>query len=86
MKNQRIEGWRNREFEEACGEAVPIASTRKDVDYPPTLYRSVQRIKGYVLGLADMYVEDPRFAANYGGVEGAGFVRAALRSFAEKYL
>lgn len=43
-------------------------------------------IKGYVLGLADMYVEDPRFAANYGGVEGAGFVRAALRSFAEKYL
>jgi hypothetical protein len=33
-----------------------------------------------------MYVEDPRFAANYGGVEGAGFVRAALRSFAEKYL
>jgi MerR family transcriptional regulator, thiopeptide resistance regulator len=42
--------------------------------------------KAYVLGLADMYVEDARFAANYGGVEGAGFVRAALRSFAEKYL
>jgi MerR family transcriptional regulator, thiopeptide resistance regulator len=42
--------------------------------------------KAYVLGLADMYVEDPRFAANYGGVEGAGFVRAALRSFAEKFL
>ena len=42
--------------------------------------------KAYVLGLADMYVEDPRFAANYGGVEEAGFVRAALRSFAEKYL
>lgn len=42
--------------------------------------------KAYVLGLADMYVEDPRFAANYGGVEGAGFVRSALRSFAAKFL
>ena len=42
--------------------------------------------KAYVLGLADMYVDDPRFAANYGGAEGAGFVRAALRSFVEKSL
>ncbi|MBT2566798.1 MerR family transcriptional regulator [Arthrobacter sp. ISL-85] len=43
-------------------------------------------IRGYVTGLADMYVEDPRFAANYGGAEGARFVRAALHSFAEKQL
>jgi len=43
-------------------------------------------IRGYVTGLADMYVEDPRFAANYGGVEGARFVREALHSFAETYL
>lgn len=34
---------------------------------------------GYVLGLADMYVADDRFAANYGGATGAAFVRAALR-------
>jgi DNA-binding transcriptional MerR regulator len=34
----------------------------------------------YVLGLADMYVADPRFAAAYGGDAGARFVRAALRS------
>lgn len=33
----------------------------------------------YVRGLADMYVDDPRFAANYGGTAGAEFVRAALR-------
>ena len=33
----------------------------------------------YVRGLADMYVDDPRFAANYGGTSGAEFVRAALR-------
>ena len=38
---------------------------------------------GYVRGLADMYVSDARFAANYGGQEGAGFVRAALLSYLE---
>lgn len=43
-------------------------------------------IKGYVTGLADMYVADPRFAANYGGTDGAAFVRSALRIFAEKHL
>ena len=32
----------------------------------------------YVLGLAEMYVADERFAANYGGIEGASFVRDAL--------
>jgi MerR family transcriptional regulator, thiopeptide resistance regulator len=35
--------------------------------------------EAYVLGLADLYVSDPRFAANYGGESGASFVRAALR-------
>jgi DNA-binding transcriptional MerR regulator len=38
-----------------------------------------EQARAYVLGLADMYVADPRFAANYGGPEGAQFVRAALR-------
>lgn len=33
---------------------------------------------GYVRGLADMYVQDERFAANYGGVQGATLVRDAL--------
>lgn len=36
---------------------------------------------GYLLGLADMYVADPRFAANYGGEDGARFVRAALQAY-----
>lgn len=40
-------------------------------------------IKGYVTGLGDMYVADPRFAANYGGTEGAMFVRDSLRIYAE---
>ncbi len=35
-------------------------------------------LDGYVRSLAEMYVGDPRFAANYGGESGAAFVRAAL--------
>jgi DNA-binding transcriptional MerR regulator len=42
--------------------------------------------RGYVLGLADMYVADPRFAANYGGEAGAAFVRDALRIYAGAHL
>jgi len=43
-------------------------------------------VKGYVLGLGDMYVADPRFAANYGGETGATFVRDALRVYAQAHL
>lgn len=35
----------------------------------------------YVLGLAEMYVADERFAASYGGVDGAAFVRDALTAW-----
>lgn len=35
----------------------------------------------YIEGLAAMYPADPRFAANYGGVKGAEFVRDALLEF-----
>jgi len=38
---------------------------------------------GYVRGLAHMYVSDERFAANYGGVNGASFVRDALLAYIE---
>lgn len=43
-------------------------------------------VKGYVLGLGEMYVADPRFAANYGGAVGAQFVRDALRVYADAHL
>jgi DNA-binding transcriptional MerR regulator len=36
----------------------------------------------YLIGLGEMYVADDRFSANYGGVEGATFVRDALRVYA----
>ena len=38
-------------------------------------------LDGYVRGLAEMYVADERFAANYGGVAGATFVRDALLAY-----
>jgi len=36
----------------------------------------------YFVGLAEMYVTDVRFAANYGGVQGATFVRDAMVEYA----
>ena len=39
-----------------------------------------------MLGVADMYVADPRFATNYGGQAGAEFVRDALCAYAEREL
>jgi DNA-binding transcriptional MerR regulator len=43
-------------------------------------------LKAYFVGLADMYVADDRFAANYGGTAGASFVRDAMKEYAEKHL
>ena len=42
--------------------------------------------RDYVLGLAEMYVADARFAANYGGAAGAGFVRDSLVLYAQREL
>jgi DNA-binding transcriptional MerR regulator len=42
--------------------------------------------KEYFLGLAEMYVADERFAANYGGEAGATFVRDAMAVYAERNL
>lgn len=43
-------------------------------------------LREYLLGLGEMYVADPRFAANYGGTAGATFVRDALTAYAEREL
>jgi len=40
----------------------------------------------YLTGLAETYVADERFAANYGGVQGATLVRDAMRAYAEREL
>lgn len=38
-------------------------------------------LEGYARGLGEMYVADERFAANYGGVSGATFVRDAINAY-----
>ncbi|UZX04482.1 MerR family transcriptional regulator [Arthrobacter sp. CDRTa11] len=43
-------------------------------------------VKAYVTGLGEMYVADHRFGANYGGPDGAAFVRDALAVYAERNL
>ena len=43
-------------------------------------------VKGYVIGLGEMYVADERFGANYGSRRGAEFVRDALTAYAEANL
>jgi len=40
---------------------------------------------GYLLGLADMYVADPRFGANYGGETGATWVRETIRVWVDRH-
>ena len=42
--------------------------------------------KDYFVGLAEMYVADERFAKNYGGVDGATFVRDTMKEYAERNL
>lgn len=39
----------------------------------------------YFEGLADLYVTDERYSANYGGQAGAEFVRDAMRAYANHY-
>ncbi|MFC8920992.1 MerR family transcriptional regulator [Cellulosimicrobium sp. NPDC057127] len=72
----------------ASDEAQDLA--RRHVEWlgsvPGTPGAGAAPVKEYVVGLGDMYVADERFAKNYGGVEGATFVRDALRTYADRVL
>lgn len=59
---------------------------RRHVEWLAGIPGTPGAVREYVTGLGEMYVADPRFAANYGGVEGAGFVRDALAVYAERHL
>jgi DNA-binding transcriptional MerR regulator len=61
------------------------AIARRQVDW---LSLTTTPTKGYVMGLADMYVADPRFAANYDrhGAGTAVLVREAMTVYAERHL
>ncbi|MFZ3452295.1 TipAS antibiotic-recognition domain-containing protein [Arthrobacter sp. 7Tela_A1] len=64
----------------AQGLAARHVDWLKSVPGAPT---GPEQLSGYVRSLAGMYVTDPRFAANYGGAEGAAFVRDALLVYVE---
>ncbi|GAA1824752.1 MerR family transcriptional regulator [Nesterenkonia flava] len=55
------------------------------LDRVPSAPRTDGRLDpAYLLGLAEMYVADERFAANYGGAEGAQLVRDALTEWVRR--
>lgn len=47
---------------------------------------AAEQLREYLLGLGEMYVADDRFAANYGGKQGATFVRDALQHYVVTHL
>jgi DNA-binding transcriptional MerR regulator len=55
----------------------------RDIPGTPAYRRGLDDdgLRGYVSALAEMYVADPRFAANYGEQAGAEFVGAALTTY-----
>jgi len=53
---------------------------------PGTPQENGHPTKDYFVGLGEMYVADPRFAANYGGELGATFVRDSLAVYASRKL
>lgn len=66
----------------AQGLAAQHVEWLKGVPGTPAASGDPAALKRYVLGLAELYVADERFAANYGGQHGAAFVRAALEHYA----
>jgi hypothetical protein len=52
----------------------------------PGCRRAANPSRTYLIGLGELYVSDPRFAANYDkhGAGTAAFVREAMTAFAER--
>ncbi|MGM1029628.1 MAG: MerR family transcriptional regulator [Actinomycetota bacterium] len=71
-----------------AGEAVESARVQALVErhyrWVGAGWQTAEPDVGMFAGLGDMYVADERFAANYGGTEGAEYVRDAMRAFAAK--
>ncbi|MCU1584142.1 MAG: MerR family transcriptional regulator [Microbacteriaceae bacterium] len=63
-----------------------MAITRRHFDWIVAGWQGARPNAEQFVGLGDMYVSDERFGANYGGVEGATFVRDAMAAFARHSL
>jgi DNA-binding transcriptional MerR regulator len=71
----------------ASDEAQVLA--QRHYDWLTEAYQGQAPVAEHLVGLAEMYVADPRFAANYEatpGDGGAGFVRDALKEYAARNL
>jgi MerR family transcriptional regulator, thiopeptide resistance regulator len=62
------------------------ALAKRHVEWLSSIPGTPGAVKEYVIGLGEMYVDDDRFAKNYGGTKGATFVRDALRLYADRNL
>lgn len=72
----------------STGEAQVLAQRHFDwlAGVPCTPSTATGPSKEYFIRLGEMYVADERFGANYGGAEGAAFVRDAMAVYAERNL
>lgn len=74
----------------AAGESVDggivQAISKRHYDWIAIGWQGKRPTAEQFVGLGDMYVADERFGANYGGVDGATFVRDAMAAFAERNL
>lgn len=68
---------------------IAQALAQRHMDWLGSIPGSISGVKATpetIANMGEMYVNDPRFAANYGGERGAMLVRDALNFWAEKHL
>ncbi len=79
------EGWQraHQQSRPIDGDDVRALAARH-IDWIAAGWGGVRPSAEQITGLAEMYVADERFAANYGGVQGAAYVRDALVAYADR--
>lgn len=65
------------------GELVQEITGRQH-DWIQLSWRDREVTAGAMRGLGQLYVDDPRFGANYGGIDGASYVRDAMTVYADR--
>jgi DNA-binding transcriptional MerR regulator len=77
------EDWR-RAYEEGVpvDDARALALAQRHADWVAQGWGGTRPDPDALLGLGELYVADPRFAAHYGGAEGAAYVRDVLQAYA----
>jgi DNA-binding transcriptional MerR regulator len=60
--------------------------TRRHYDWVVVGWQGTRPTAAQFVGLGELYVADERFAANYGGLDGAAFVRDVMAAYADREL